>query len=105
MVTDDDMLERLPRLDTVDPRKGSGQEPDKAPDPEKSRFESWFIGQFGNRPAQKSAGRLSDAVAVAKQNLRLAEEMFERTVQWEHQYDAALKAWRERERMREVEGR
>jgi hypothetical protein len=104
MAEHNNMLDRLPRLESVDPRKGSGQEP-KTPDPEKSRFESWFIGQFGNRPAQKSAGRLSDAVAVAKQNLRSAEDLFERTVQWEHQYDAALKAWRERERMREVDGR
>ena len=105
MTEADDMLDRLPKLDTVDPRKGSSQEPGKPPDPEKSRFESWFIGQFGNRPSQKSAGRLSDAVAFAKQNLRLAEETFERSVAWDAQYDAALKAWRERERVREVEGR
>lgn len=98
-------LDPIARFETVDPRKGSGQEPGKPPDPEKSRFESWFIGQFGNRPAQKSAGRLADAVSVAKQNLRLAEEVFERSVQWDHQYDAALKAWRERERLREVDGR
>lgn len=105
MAAADDMLDRLPRLEQVDPRKGSGQEPGKPPDPEKTRFESWFIDQFGNRPAQKSAGRLADAVSVAKQNLRSAEDTFERTVQWDRQYDAALKAWRERERVREVEGR
>lgn len=93
----EDLVEPLPRIASVDPRVGSSQERGAPPDPEMTRFESWFVEHYGTRPSAKTAGRLADDLSVAKQKVRQVEDLQDKVGVWDQRYDAALKAWMARE--------
>lgn len=94
-------IDPLPKLVTVDPRTGSSQPRGAAPDPEHTRFESWFVEQYSTRQSAKSAGRLVDDVSRAKHEMEKAINLRDRCVEWDRRYDAALKAWMAREAIAE----